>query len=244
MKKKNRLDKLLVEKGYVDNINIAKALIMSGKVIVNEKKIEKPGTKFTDNIVIRLIQKSHNWVSRGGIKIAHALDELNLCVMDKVCADIGSSTGGFTDVLLKNKAKHVYCIDVGKGLLDWKIVNNNKVTIIENTNVRNLFIDDICPEVSFLVCDLSFISITKALEKIVTTKKKDITILALIKPQFELSKSMIGKKGVVTNNDFRNIAIEKVSEWFKLNGWKNRRIVKSPITGVAGNEEYFIYCVK
>ncbi len=244
MKQKNRLDKLLVEFGYVENVNKAKALIMSGKVLVNEKRVEKPGTKFQDNIDIRLIKKSHDWVSRGGVKLEFALDELELNLENKVCADLGSSTGGFTDVLLKKNAKHIYCVDVGKGLLDWKLLNSNKVTIKESTNVRNLFIDDISPKVTFITCDLSFISITKALEKIVLTSKKNIVILALIKPQFELSKDMIGKKGVVTNNDYRKLAIKKVSDWFKLNGWKNKKIIKSPITGVAGNQEYFIYCEK
>ncbi|MBV69355.1 MAG: TlyA family rRNA (cytidine-2'-O)-methyltransferase [Pelagibacterales bacterium] len=206
--------------------------------------MEKPGTKFQDNIDIRLIKKSHDWVSRGGIKLDFALEELKLNVDNKVCADLGSSTGGFTDVLLKKNAKHIYCVDVGKGLLDWKLLNSNKVTIIESTNVRNLFINDISPKISFITCDLSFISITKALEKIVITSKKNIVILALIKPQFELSKDMIGKNGVVTNNDYRKLAIKKVSDWFKLKGWKNKKIIKSPITGVAGNQEYFIYCEK
>ncbi len=244
MKEKNRLDKLLVLKGLADNVNKAKALIMSGKVIVNDKKVDKPGTKFIGDIAIRLIKKDHNWVSRGGVKLAHAIDELNLNLEKKVCADLGSSTGGFTDVLLKKNAKHIFCVDVGRGLLDWKILNNNKVTVIENTNVRNLNIEDISPDVSFLTCDLSFISITKALAKIVTTKKKNISILALIKPQFELSKDMIGKKGVVINDSYRQIAIKKVREWFKINGWIDKEVLKSPITGTAGNKEYFIYCEK
>ena len=244
MKEKNRLDKLLVLSGHADNVSKAKALIMAGKVIVNDKKVDKPGTKFLGNIAIRLIKKDHNWVSRGGVKLAHAINELNLNLEKKVCADLGSSTGGFTDVLLKKNAKHIFCVDVGKGLLDWKILNNNKVTVIENTNVRNLNIEDISPDVSFLTCDLSFISITKALAKIVTTKKKNISILALIKPQFELSKDMIGKKGVVINDSYRQIAIKKVREWFKINGWIDKEVLKSPITGAAGNKEYFIYCEK
>ena len=244
MEQKIRLDKLLVKYGHADNVNKARALVMSGKVLVNEIKVDKPGTKFKANIVIRLLKKPHDWASRGGIKLNHALIELNLNVKDKVCADLGSSTGGFTDVLLRRNARHIYCVDVGKGLLDWRILNSNKVTILENTNVRNLFIDDICSKINFLTCDLSFISITKALEKIVTTKKKNLIILALIKPQFELAKYMIGKKGVVTNNNYREIAIKKVRDWFVLNGWKNKGIIKSPITGAAGNEEYFIYCEK
>ncbi len=244
MKKKIRLDKLLVINGLVKNVNIAKAIIMSGKVIVNEKKIEKPGTKFTDNIVIRLLKKSHDWVSRGGIKLSYALDKLNINLEEIVCADLGSSTGGFTDVLLKKNAKHIYCVDVGKGLLHWKIVKNNNVTVIESTNVRNLNIEDIGPNITFLTCDLSFISLTKALEKIVATKKKKISILALIKPQFELSKDMIGKKGVVTNKNYRKIAINKIRDWFQINGWKVNKVIKSPITGAVGNEEFFIYCEK
>ena len=242
MKEKIRLDKILVLKGYAENVNKAKAIIMSGKVLVNEKKIDKPGTKFTKNITIRLIKKEHGWVSRGGVKLAYALEELNLNIEAKICADLGSSTGGFTDVLLNKNAKHIYCVDVGRGLLNWKLLNDNRVTIIENTNVRNLHIEDICKKIVFLTCDLSFISITKALEKIITTKKKNISILALIKPQFELSKDMIGKKGIVTNNCYRMAAIKKVREWFKLNGWKDKRVIKSPIKGAAGNQEYFIYC--
>ena len=126
MKEKIRLDKLLVLKGHVENVTKAKALIMSGKVLVDEIKIEKPGTKFTNDIIIRLLKKSHDWVSRGGIKLEYAINELRLNIKEKVCADLGSSTGGFTDVLLRKNAKHVYCVDVGKGLLDWKILNNKK----------------------------------------------------------------------------------------------------------------------
>ncbi len=244
MKEKQRLDKILVLKNYVESVSKAKAIIMAGKVLVNDIKIEKPGTKFTNDILIRVIKKSHDWVSRGGIKLNHALNELNINVENKICVDLGSSTGGFTDVLIRRKAKHVYCVDVGKGLLDWKIFTNDRVTVVESTNVRNLYIDDISSEVTFLTCDLSFISLTKALEKIVKTKRKNIAIIALIKPQFELSREMIGKNGVVQNSNYRNKAITKVCDWFTLNGWTKRDIIKSPITGAAGNKEYFIYCIK
>ena len=244
MKEKIRLDKLLVINGYAENVSKAKALIMSGKVLVNEIKIEKSGTKFTNDIIIRILEKSHNWVSRGGIKLDYAINKLNLNIKDKVCADLGSSTGGFTDVLLRKNAKHVYCVDVGRGLLDWKILNNKKVTLLDNTNVRYLSIEDISSKIVLLTCDLSFISLTIALKRIVETKKNNIAILALIKPQFELSKDMIGKKGVVTNDNYRKIAIKKVRDWFKLKGWTYKTIIKSPISGAVGNQEYFIYCEK
>ncbi len=244
MKEKFRLDKLLVLNNYAENVNKAKALIMSGNVFVNEIKIEKPGTKFLNNIEIRIKKKLHSWVSRGGIKLDHALNQINIKLDSKVCADLGSSTGGFTEVLLSRKVERVYAIDVGKGLLNWKIFTDCRVITLESTNVRRLSLEEISPTVSFITCDLSFISMTKGLEKIIQTEKKDIAILALIKPQFELSKNMIGKNGVVTNNKYRKLAIKKISDWFQKNGWIKKKIIKSPITGMAGNEEYFIYCVK
>ena len=150
MKEKVRLDKLLVLKNHVENVSKAKALIMSGKVIVNEIKIEKPGTKFTTNINIRIIKKPYNWVSRGGVKLDYAIKQLSLKLENKICADIGSSTGGFTDVLLSRNVAHVYSIDVGKGLLDWKILQNRKVTMLDKTNSRKIILEDINPEISFV----------------------------------------------------------------------------------------------
>ncbi len=244
MKEKIRLDKLLVLNNYAENVNKAKALVMSGKVIVNEKRIDKPGLKFIKEVLIRIKKKNHQWVSRGGIKLDYAIEKMKINVENRVCADLGSSTGGFTDVLLKRKAKHVYCVDVGRGLLDWKIATSNKVTILENTNVRNLTLKNISEKVNLITCDLSFISLTKALKNIILTRKLDIAIIALIKPQFELSKGMIGKNGVVTNNKFRNAAVIKVKSWFYENGWEKQNLIQSPITGLAGNKEYFLYCQK
>ena len=242
MKDKVRLDKILVLKNYVENVNKAKALIMSGKVLVNEIKIEKPGTKFTQDVFIRIKKKPHIWVSRGGVKLDYVINELKLNLDNKICADLGSSTGGFTNVLLSRNVSRVYCVDVGKGLLHWKILTDNRVNVIDNTNVRNLFLEDIDPQINFITCDLSFISLTKGLEKIIKTKQKNIEIIALIKPQFELTREKIGKKGVVTRSTYRKTAILKVSRWFEKNGWLNRKIVQSPITGATGNLEYFIYC--
>ena len=181
MREKFRLDKLLVLNNYAENVNKAKALIMSGNVFVNEIKIEKPGTRFLNNIEIRIKKKLHSWVSRGGIKLDHALSQLNIKLDNKVCADLGSSTGGFTEVLLSRKVERVYAVDVGKGLLNWKIFTDCRVVTLESTNVRRLSLEEISPTVSFITCDLSFISMTKGLEKIIQTEKKDIGILALIK---------------------------------------------------------------
>ena len=242
MKEKYRLDKLLVLNNYVENVTKAKALIMTGNVLVNELKVEKPGTKFIKDIHIRIKKKPHEWVSRGGIKLSYAIEKLNIKIDNRVCADIGSSTGGFSEVLLNKKAKHVFSVDVGKGLLNWKIATNYKVTVLDSTNARYLSIDDISPKISFITVDLSFISITKALDKIASSQKKSLSILALVKPQFELTRDMIGKNGVVTCSLYREKAISKVCEWFKQKGWTNQKVIKSPITGAAGNIEYFIYC--
>ena len=129
MKEKFRLDNLLVLNKHAENVNKAKALVMSGKVLVNDMKIDKPGTKFTNDVIIRIIKKSHNWVSRGGIKLEHAINKLNIKIENRICADLGSSTGGFTEVLLSKKARQVYSVDVGKGLLDWRVLTNKKVTV-------------------------------------------------------------------------------------------------------------------
>ena len=172
MSLKERLDKILVHRGYAENSSKAKALIMAGKIIVNGKKAEKSGMKFLENIDIRIISKKHQWVSRGGIKLANAIEKFQIDVNDKICADIGASTGGFTEVLLKNKAKHVYCIDVGRGQLDWKLTTNNKVTVLDKTNARNVDLEKIDKNIEIITCDLSFISIKKALTKIIEQKKK------------------------------------------------------------------------
>ena len=143
MKVKERLDKILVNKGIVESASKAKALIMSGKIIVNGKKIEKAGVKFSENINVRVLNKQHEWVSRGGVKLSDAIKKFDVEINEKICVDIGASTGGFTEVLLKNNAKHVYCIDVGRGQLDWKLTTNKKVTMFDRTNARNVDLAEI-----------------------------------------------------------------------------------------------------
>ena len=239
---KNRLDKILVSKGIVSSTSKAQALIITGKVLVNEKKIEKSGTKFTSNIKIRIIKKEHDWVSRGGIKLSYALKFFNYYPNEQVCIDIGASTGGFTEVLIKNNAKLVYAIDVGKGQLNWSLYKNDKVKVLDKTNIRSLFLKDIDNRVTFITCDLSFISITKALLNIVKEKKNTLSLIALIKPQFELNREKIGKNGVVVNENFRREAIDRVVTWFKSFNWTVSEAIESPIKGAKGNVEFFILC--
>ncbi|MAH89491.1 MAG: TlyA family rRNA (cytidine-2'-O)-methyltransferase [Pelagibacterales bacterium] len=244
MRLKERLDKILVYRGYTENTSKAKALIMAGKIIVNGKKVEKAGIKFFENVDIRVINKKHQWVSRGGIKLVNAVEKFQINIKDKICADLGASTGGFTEVLLKKNAEHVYCIDVGRGQLDWKLATNNKVTILDKTNARNVDLEKIDKNIEIITCDLSFISIKKALSKIIEFKKKNIKLIALIKPQFELSKDKIGKNGIVTEVKYRNEAVKEISNWLESKNWKVISTIESCITGIKGNQEYFIYSVK
>ena len=244
MKVKERLDKILVIRGFVESVSKAKALIMAGRIIVNGKKIEKAGVKFLENIDIRILNKQHEWVSRGGIKLSGAINKLDIDVNEKVCVDIGSSTGGFTEVLLKNNAKHVYCIDVGRGQLDWKLSTNKKVTIFDRTNARNVDLAKIDKNIEIITCDLSFISIKKGLSKVIEFKKNNLSLIVLVKPQFELSKEKIGKNGVVIEASFRKEAVREVSEWLVSKNWQIVSIEESCITGIKGNQEYFIYSVK
>ena len=163
---------------------------------------------------------------------------------DKICADFGASTGGFTQVLLKNNAKHVYCIDVGRGQLDWKLTTNNNVTVLDKTNARNVDLEKVDKNIEIITCDLSFISIKKALSKVIEFKKKNIKLIALIKPQFELSKEKIGKNGIVTEVNYRNEAVKEISSWLESKNWTVIGIIESCITGTKGNQEYFIYSVR
>ena len=244
MKVKERLDKILVNKGFVKSASKAKAIIMSGKIIVNGKKIEKAGVKFSENIDIRVLNKQHEWVSRGGVKLSDAIKKFDIEINKKVCVDIGASTGGFTEVLLKNNAKHVYCIDVGRGQLDWKLTTNKKVTIFDRTNARNVDLAEIDENIEVITCDLSFISIKKGLSKIIEFNKANISLIVLVKPQFELSKDKIGKNGIVSEPNYRNEAVNEISDWLVTKNWKVHGIIDSCITGTKGNQEYFIYCVK
>ena len=243
--KKLRLDRLLVLKGIVDNISKAKAIVMSGKVFVDGKKIDKSGHKFSNDKIITLKKNEHNWVSRGGTKLYAAIKYFGVNPDKKKALDIGSSTGGFTEVLVSMGAKNVFAVDVGKGQLDWKLRNNSKVIVMEKTNARYLDENLISEKIDLIVSDVSFISLTLALDNPLKLAAKKAELLALIKPQFELKKEMVGKKGIVRNAESRMVAVNKIKLWLKEKKvWRIEGVYESPIKGAKGNIEFFIYARK
>ncbi len=237
-----RIDLILKELKLVDSRNKALSLIMSGQVFVDDKKILKPGKLIKSKTIIKLKKKSHNWVSRGGIKLDNALNQLDISISGHVSLDIGCSTGGFTDVILKRGVKRVYAVDVGYGQFDWKLRNSDKVILLERTNAK--FINKkIIPEpINLVVCDVSFISMKKVLMPIKKLLAKNYEIISLIKPQFELQKKDIGKGGIVKDFSLHKSVCDDINLWFTENfNFKKIKIIESSILGQKGNKEFFIY---
>lgn len=238
---KERIDVLLVEKGFYETREKAKRAIMAGLVIVNDKKIDKPGTsiKIDEEPIIRIKGEAFKYVSRGGLKLEKAIDVFNLDFKDKIILDIGASTGGFTDCALQNGAKFVYAVDVGTNQLDWKLRNHSQVKSLENTHIKDLTIEQLdSRKVDFMVMDVSFISITKVIEHLIKFFKPETKLMALIKPQFEVGKENIEKGGIVKNSKKHILAIENVVEEAKKYGLRLKALDFSPITGTKGNVEY------
>ncbi len=239
---KQRIDYILKELKLVESRNQALALIISGKVFLDNEKVLKPGKIVKCNKTIELNKKENQWVSRGGIKLSHALNKLNINVRNKVSLDIGCSTGGFTDVLIKMGVKRVYAVDVGYGQLDWRLRNSEKVVLFERTNARNLDTKTIPELLDIVVCDVSFISLKKVLMPIKELLKKKFEILALIKPQFEAKKNEVGRGGIIKDPKVHKRICEELTVWFTQNfNHKSVSIIDSPITGQKGNKEFFIY---
>ncbi|ACN99200.1 TlyA family RNA methyltransferase [Sulfurihydrogenibium azorense] len=237
--KKERIDKLLVDKGLVETREKAQALIMSGVVFVNNQKIDKPGTKIPTDANIHIKEKIP-YVSRGGFKLEKGIKVFNLDVKDKVCLDIGSSTGGFTDCLLQNGAKKVYAVDVGKNQLHEKLRSDPRVVSIEEFNARYLSKKEIPEEIDIVVADVSFISITKILPNICDILKEDFKGVILIKPQFELSKKEV-KNGVVKDPSLHEKAIISVINLLHESCYCVKGLDFSPIKGPEGNIEFLAY---
>lgn len=238
---KERIDVLLVEKGFYETREKAKRAIMAGLVIVNDKKIDKPGTsiKIDEEPNIRVKGDACKYVSRGGMKLEKAINVFNLDFQDKVVLDVGSSTGGFTDCSLQNGANFVYAVDVGTNQLDWKLRNNEMVKSLENTHIKDLELKDIDDKkVDYIVMDVSFISITKVIEHLVKFFHENTKLMALIKPQFEVGKENIEKGGIVKDTKKHLMAIELVIEEAKKSGLRLKALDYSPITGTKGNVEY------
>ncbi|WP_297405873.1 TlyA family RNA methyltransferase [uncultured Cetobacterium sp.] len=238
---KERIDVLLVEKGFYETREKAKRAIMAGLVIVNDKKIDKPGTsiKIDEEPNIRVKGDACKYVSRGGLKLEKAVGVFNLDFQGKTVLDVGSSTGGFTDCSLQNGANFVYAVDVGTNQLDWKLRNNGNVKSLENTHIKDLELKDIDNKtVDYIVMDVSFISITKVIEHLVKFFNEDTKLMALIKPQFEVGKENIEKGGIVKDSKKHLMAIELVVEEAKKSGLRLKALDYSPITGTKGNVEY------
>jgi 23S rRNA (cytidine1920-2'-O)/16S rRNA (cytidine1409-2'-O)-methyltransferase len=239
--KKIRLDQLIVDRGLADSKTRAQALVMAGHVFVGDVKAQKPGQQVAEDSQITVKGSDHPWVSRGGIKLAHALELFGIDVTDMVAIDVGSSTGGFTDVLLTNGAKHVYAVDSGTNQLAWKLRQDERVIVHEQTSARILTDTHIPEPIDIIVCDASFISLSKVLERPLNFAKPGGQLVALIKPQFEAGRAEVGKGGVVRDEAIHTRVCDEVSAWLSASGWDVLGLTTSPITGPQGNVEFLIW---
>ncbi len=237
---KKRLDQLLVEKELIKSRQRAKTMIMAGKVLVNDAVMDKPGSMVKVDAQILVKQDDNPYVSRGGLKLAKALNHFPVSVQGATCLDIGASTGGFTDCLLKFGAKKVYAVDVGYGQLDWTLRQDDRVEVIERTNIRHLAYETINEAVDMVVADTSFISLKTVIPAAEKFMKEGTRILALIKPQFEAGKENVGKGGVVKDPKIRQMVIKDIQSFFIARGYQVNDVVASPILGPKGNEEFII----
>lgn len=241
---KTRLDVLMVQRGLAESREKAKAVIMSGNVFVDGQREDKAGASFGEKAVIEVKGNPLKYVSRGGLKLEKAVECFEVSLTDRICMDVGSSTGGFTDCMLQNGAKKVYAIDVGRGQLDWKLRQDERVVCMEKTNIRYVKPEDLGEPIEFSSIDVSFISLTKVLGPIRDYLTPEGEIAALIKPQFEAGREKVGKKGVVREKSTHHEVIEKVAGYAHSIGFEVKNIDFSPIKGPEGNIEYLIHLKK
>ena len=241
---KERLDVLLVKRNLASSREKAKAIIMSGVVFVDGQREDKAGASFPPDIPIEIKGNTLRYVSRGGLKLEKAMEQFGLSLDDKVCMDVGSSTGGFTDCMLQNGAYKVYSVDVGHGQLDWKLRNDARVIVMEKTNIRYVVPEDIDDVLDFASIDVSFISLTKVLGPVRELLKEGGEIVALIKPQFEAGREKVGKKGVVRDPAVHEEVIHKVIDYALETGFSILNLEYSPIKGPEGNIEYLLHIRK
>jgi 23S rRNA (cytidine1920-2'-O)/16S rRNA (cytidine1409-2'-O)-methyltransferase len=237
---KTRADQRIVELGLADSRTRAAALIMAGHAFLGDRKIDKPGQQVAADALIDVRGRDHPWVSRGGIKLDHALSELGWDVTGAVAIDVGSSTGGFTDVLLTRGAARVYAVDSGTNQLAWKLRQDDRVVVHEQTSARILTAEHIPEPVDLIVCDASFIALAKVLAVPLSFAKPGARLVALVKPQFEAERHEIGKKGVVRDEAVHARVCAAASDWIASQGWRVEPIMTSPITGPEGNIEFLL----
>jgi len=246
MAKKMRLDLLLAGRGLAESREHARALILAGRVLVKEQKIDKPGTAVAEDAPIRLLGNVQPWVSRGGVKLAAALEHWLIAVTGRLCLDIGASTGGFTDCLLQHGAAHVTAVDTGFGQIAMKLRNDPRVRLVERTNARLLEPGALAaaagaPELTLLVMDVSFISATLVLPPVLAAAPALEEAVILVKPQFEAGRGNIGKGGIVRDPEAHQLAIDRVADCVRELGWVVVETIPSPITGMEGNREFLLY---
>jgi len=245
---KTRLDKLLVERGLTSSRERAQALILAGKVLVNEQKIEKAGASIDSGSVLRLLGEELRYVSRGGLKLEKALEHWQIDVRDKVCLDIGASTGGFSDCMLQHGAARVIAVDTGYGQIDFRLRNDLRLRLLEKTNARYLKPSDLGEAIDFIAMDVSFISATLVLPAVIraTSATGDIAqainrhIVVLVKPQFEAGRELVGKGGIVRDEAAQQAAVAKVEATLLDLGCADAESIDSPILGGAGNREFLL----
>lgn len=238
---KIRLDQALVERGLAESRAKAQAAIMAGLVFSGDRRLDKPGHSIAADAPLELRGKPHPWVSRGGVKLAHAIGHFGLPAEGRTAIDVGASTGGFTDVLLQHGAAKVYAVDVGEGQLDWKLRNDPRVVVLEKTNARHLTAVQIPDPVDAVVCDASFIGLQTVLPAALALAQPGAWAVALIKPQFEVGRERVGKGGVVRDPALHDEVCARIGDWWAgLPGWQVLGIEPSPILGPEGNREFLI----
>ena len=238
---KKRLDILVTENGLAESREKAKALIMAGQVYVDNQKADKPGDTFSEDAHVEIRGKGLQYVSRGGLKLEKAMKEFGLTLTDKICMDVGASTGGFTDCMLQNGARKVYSVDVGYGQLAWSLRTDARVVNLERTNARYLTREQIPEEIDFFSVDVSFISLSLILPAVRPLLAEHGQAICLIKPQFEAGREKVGKKGVVRDQSVHREVIEKIRNFSLENGFSVLGLTYSPVKGPEGNIEYLIY---
>jgi 23S rRNA (cytidine1920-2'-O)/16S rRNA (cytidine1409-2'-O)-methyltransferase len=244
---KVRLDKLILQRGLAPSRERAQALVLAGRVLVNEQKIEKSGANVDEGAVLRILGDEMPFVSRGGLKLARAIEHWHIDVRDKVCMDIGTSTGGFTDCLLQHGAAHVIAVDTGYGQIDMKLRGDPRVQLLEKTNARYLTAEQIWPDakqrcpIGLIAMDVSFISATLVLPAVVASAGGGFELVVLVKPQFEVGRERIGKGGIVRDAEAHEMAVQRVSAKVAELGGEGIEVIDSPILGAEGNREFLLH---